>query len=237
MKQQKTHIALMLSALLIGSAQAATNTTGSLTTPQITRQSAENKTYQAATEVITSQQFTRQAGLNDDSAGTRTGYQAAPSLASTSIIQAPSATTATINCDNAAYASLCTEIDKKISDAINAAPAPAPETQAPGWHDVELTMTTTTYTSRKNVRQYYSSVFELSASCTIVLNGSTFTFAPVINSQLQARNEILTFVWRQADYNASTHNVVLNVDIGWTNKSAAWVAGNNYTVGTAKCFY
>lgn len=106
-----------------------------------------------------------------------------------------------------------------------------------GWHTVALTYYRTQYTTRLNKNEYYSSDFERSSLCTIELNGSKILFIPVVSSNLSPITELQTFVYRQADYNSGTKRVVLTSQTGWKNKSAAWVAGFNYSVGTAQCFY
>lgn len=84
--------------------------------PVIDREAALNPAYKTAQEIINERGFQREAGANDDSAGTRNGYLNNPTRPSTG--GAPNASIAAINCQHAAYKALCAEIDKKINDAL-----------------------------------------------------------------------------------------------------------------------
>ncbi|ELP5729261.1 hypothetical protein QTV44_002527 [Vibrio vulnificus] len=107
-------IALTVSTALFATAVMATNIEKP---PVIDRESAVKPSYQSAQEIINSRGFQREAGANDDSAGTRNGYQNNPTRPSTG--GTPNSSIAAINCQHAAYKVLCDEIDKKINDAID----------------------------------------------------------------------------------------------------------------------
>lgn len=106
-------IALAVSTVFFATAAAAITIEKP---PVIDRESALNPSYKSAQEIINDRGFQREAGANDDSAGTRNGYLNNPTRPSTG--GAPNVSIAAINCKHAAYKTLCAEIDAKIKAAL-----------------------------------------------------------------------------------------------------------------------
>lgn len=107
-------ISLSISAIVMGTAAASITIEKP---PTIDRESALNPNYRTAQEIINNRGFDREAGQNDDSAGTRNGYLNNPTRPT--IGSKPNDSIAAINCQHTAYKALCDEISGKIKDAID----------------------------------------------------------------------------------------------------------------------